>query len=48
VPAFRLEHTFFDLKDRQVSWGWFIFFEKSLNFSAKVGVWKQSQEVDDV
>lgn len=38
-PAFSLEHTFFDLQDRQVSWGWFVFFDERLEFGANVGVW---------
>lgn len=40
MPAFLLEHTFFDLQDRQVSWGWFTFLDDRLNLSAQVGVWK--------
>ena len=39
MPAFSLEHTFYDLYDRQVSWGWFVFFNEMLNFKANVGVW---------
>lgn len=42
TPAFLLEHTFFDLQDRQVSWGWFTFLDDRLNFSAQVGVWKSA------
>ena len=38
TPAFCLEHTFFDLQDKQISWGWFIFLNERLHFGAKVGV----------
>lgn len=38
-PAFQLEHLFFDLKDHAISWGWFHFFNESLGFSTRVGMW---------
>jgi len=47
MPAFRLEHTFFDLHDQQVSWGWFIFFDERLDFNANVGVWKFAKGIQN-
>jgi GntR family transcriptional regulator len=38
VPAFRLEHTFYDFDDRPVSWGWFICASDQLRFTATIGV----------
>jgi len=38
VPAFRLEHIFFDIGDRPVSWGWFICSGERLRFTATLGV----------
>jgi DNA-binding GntR family transcriptional regulator len=38
VPAFRLEHIFYDFDDRPVSWGWFICTGDHLRFTATVGV----------
>ena len=48
LPAFCLEHTFYDLKDQQISWGWFIFLDERLYFGARVGVWKPGQGASDV
>ena len=41
APAFRLEHTFYDFKDRPASWGWLTFPGGSLSFSARVGIWEE-------
>jgi DNA-binding GntR family transcriptional regulator len=38
VPAFRLEHIFYDFDDRPVSWGWFICAGDRLRFTATIGV----------
>jgi DNA-binding GntR family transcriptional regulator len=38
LPAFRLEHIFFDFDDRAVSWGWFICSGDRLRFTATIGV----------
>jgi GntR family transcriptional regulator len=38
LPAFRLEHIFFDFSDRAVSWGWFICAGDRLRFTATIGV----------
>jgi DNA-binding GntR family transcriptional regulator len=38
VPAFRLEHIFYDFNDRPVSWGWFICTGDHLRFTATIGV----------
>jgi GntR family transcriptional regulator len=38
VPAFRLEHIFYDFDDRPVSWGWFICTSDRLCFTATIGV----------
>jgi DNA-binding GntR family transcriptional regulator len=38
VPAFRLEHIFYDFDDRPVSWGWFICTANSLRFTATIGI----------
>jgi DNA-binding GntR family transcriptional regulator len=38
VPAFRLEHIFYDFDDRPVSWGWFICIGDRLRFTATIGV----------
>jgi GntR family transcriptional regulator len=38
VPAFRLEHIFYDFDDRPVSWGWFICSSDRLRFTATIGV----------
>jgi DNA-binding GntR family transcriptional regulator len=37
-PAFRLEHIFFDLKDKPVSWGQFLCRGDRLKFTARVGI----------
>jgi GntR family transcriptional regulator len=37
-PAFRLEHIFYDFKDRPVSWGRFICRGDRLSFATTVGV----------
>jgi DNA-binding GntR family transcriptional regulator len=37
-PAFRLEHTFYDFKDRPVSWGQFICRGDRLRFTTTVGI----------
>lgn len=38
MPAFRLEHIFYDFDDRPVSWGWFICSGDRLRFTAAIGV----------
>ncbi len=38
APAFRLEHIFYDLRDRPVSWGWFICPGDRLRFTTAVGI----------
>ncbi len=38
VPAFRLEHIFYDFDDQRVSWGWFICTGDQLRFTATIGV----------
>jgi DNA-binding GntR family transcriptional regulator len=38
VPAFRLEHIFYDFDDRPVSWGWFICSGDHLRFTATIGI----------
>ncbi|MCL7454680.1 MAG: GntR family transcriptional regulator [Anaerolineae bacterium] len=38
VPAFQLEHTFYDFDGRPVSWGWFICSSDHLHFTATIGV----------
>jgi DNA-binding GntR family transcriptional regulator len=38
VPAFRLEHIFYDFDDRPVSWGWFICSGDRLRFTATIGI----------
>jgi len=38
VPAFRLEHIFYDFDDRPVSWGWFIGSGHRLRFTATIGI----------
>jgi GntR family transcriptional regulator len=38
VPAFRVEHIFYDFDDRPVSWGWFICTGDRLRFTATIGV----------
>ena len=38
VPAFRLEHTFYDFDGRPVSWGWFICTGDRLQFTATIGI----------
>ncbi len=38
VPAFRLEHIFYDFDDHPVSWGWFICTGDRLRFTATIGV----------
>jgi len=38
IPAFRLEHIFYDFDDRPVSWGWFICSGERLRFTATIGV----------
>jgi DNA-binding GntR family transcriptional regulator len=38
VPAFRLEHIFYDFDDRPVSWGWFICSGNHLRFTASIGI----------
>jgi DNA-binding GntR family transcriptional regulator len=38
VPAFRLEHIFFDFDNRPVSWGWFICSGDRLCFTATIGI----------
>ena len=37
-PAFRLEHTFYDLQERPVSWGRFVCLGERLRFTATVGI----------
>ena len=38
IPAFRLEHIFYDFDDRPVSWGWFIGSGHRLRFTATIGI----------
>ncbi len=38
IPAFRLEHIFYDYDNRPVSWGWFIGTNDRLRFTATIGV----------
>ncbi len=38
VPAFRLEHIFYDFDDRPFSWGWFICSGDRLRFNATIGI----------
>jgi DNA-binding GntR family transcriptional regulator len=38
IPAFRLEHIFYDFNDQPVSWGWFICSGDHLRFTATIGV----------
>jgi GntR family transcriptional regulator len=38
MPAFCLEHLFYDFGDRPVSWGWFICRSDCLRFSTTVGI----------
>jgi DNA-binding GntR family transcriptional regulator len=38
VPAFRLEHIFYDCDDRPGSWGWFVCSGDRLRFTATIGV----------
>jgi len=38
IPAFRLEHIFYDFNDQPVSWGWFICSGDSLRFIATIGI----------
>jgi GntR family transcriptional regulator len=38
VPAFRLEHIFYDFDDQPVSWGWFVCSGDRLRFTATIGV----------
>jgi DNA-binding GntR family transcriptional regulator len=38
VPAFRLEHIFYDFNDQPVSWGWFICSGDRLRFTATIGI----------
>jgi DNA-binding GntR family transcriptional regulator len=38
VPAFRLEHIFYDFNNGPVSWGWFICARDRLRFTATIGV----------
>ncbi len=38
VPAFRLEHIFYDFGNRPVSWGWFICSGDHLRFTATIGI----------
>jgi DNA-binding GntR family transcriptional regulator len=45
VPAFRLEHIFYDFDNRPVSWGWFICSGDRLRFTATIGI--PDQETDN-
>lgn len=38
MPAFRIEHIFYDFDDKPVSWGWFICRGDQLRFKTRVGV----------
>lgn len=38
LPAFRLEHIFYDFNDQPVSWGWFICSGERLHFTATLGI----------
>ena len=43
VPAFQLEHIFYDFDDRPVSWGWFICSGDRLRFNATIGIPDQEE-----
>jgi DNA-binding GntR family transcriptional regulator len=45
VPAFRLEHIFYDFDNQPVSWGWFICSGDRFRFTATIGV--PDQETDN-
>lgn len=38
MPAFRIEHIFYDFDDKPASWGWFICRGDKLRFETRVGV----------
>lgn len=38
MPAFRIEHLFFDFAERPISWGWFIGRADRLRFTTRVGL----------
>ncbi len=38
VPAFRLEHIFYDFDDQPISWGWFICSGDRLRFTTTIGI----------
>ena len=38
VPAFRLEHVFYDFDGQPISWGWFICSGDRLRFTATIGI----------
>ena len=44
IPAFRLEHIFYDYYDRPVSWGWFVCTGDHLRFTATIGVPGQERD----
>lgn len=44
TPGFVLEHTFYDLQNQKVSWGWLKFRGDSLKFTARVGIWETLEE----
>lgn len=43
LPAFRLEHVFYDFHDKPVSWGQFICRGDRIQFSANVGIFSHSE-----
>ena len=38
-PALKLEHIFYDFKNRPVSWGWFIFRSDLPELTTTIGIW---------
>jgi DNA-binding GntR family transcriptional regulator len=44
IPAFRLEHIFYDFDNRPVSWGWFICSGDRLCFTATIGIPDQGRD----
>lgn len=38
-PALKLEHVFYDFKNRPVSWGWFIFRSDLPELTTTIGIW---------
>jgi GntR family transcriptional regulator len=40
TAALRLEHLFYDLQNRAVSWGWFVFRGDLFELTASIGIWE--------